>query len=272
MKAGRKNSGITLTEMVVVIGAVAVLTALGLPAIRAFIKSFESEATAKGAISASLASARATAAKEQRYAGVRFQQKWEEGGKEGCQYMIFIIHDQQETGLEHGFRAVKGVNPIKLPDHVGVMDLRVRTNYGANYNDAEDSEDQTIIGFDDRIDDIEELRDATTFSIVFSPSGKLVIRDVRVRNKDGEPRPDGLNDSGDDIFNSPVNIEENNTGMFVQDDYAYLGLGQEPSKKSFVIYDRNVFKNVNQDDRYKDCLKNIEPIYINPYTGTLIDR
>ena len=105
MKAGHRNSGITLTEMVVVIGAVAVLTALGLPAIRAFVKSFESEASSKAAISASLSSARATAAKEQRYAGVRFQNKYQPDGK-GCQYMIFIIHDPEKTADAYGFRAV----------------------------------------------------------------------------------------------------------------------------------------------------------------------
>ncbi len=64
MKVKCKQSGITLTEMTVVIAIVAVFTVFGLPAIRAFFKSFESRGGAKAMISAALSSARAIAAKE----------------------------------------------------------------------------------------------------------------------------------------------------------------------------------------------------------------
>ena len=275
MKVKSRQHGLSLTEMTVVISTIALLTVFGIPAIRTFVKSFETEAGVRGMINAALSNARAIAAKEQRYAGVRFQQKWEGVNKEGCQYMIFIIHDEPRKmgNIRTGFRSVAGTKPLKLPDNIGVMDLRNRTNYEDTIAAPADSDDRAISDFDDRIDDPEELRDTTTFSIVSSPSAKLVIRDVRVRNKNGDFRPEDLDDSRDDIFNSPVNIGGNNMGMFVQDDYADLGLGQEPSRREFIIYDRGVFDKVNIDRRWTDYLEDLKDmkIHINPYTGRMID-
>jgi prepilin-type N-terminal cleavage/methylation domain-containing protein len=261
MKTKPRQSGLTLTEMVVVVSIVAVFTVLGLPAIRAFIRSVESEGGAKAMISAALSSGRAIAAKEQRYAGIRFQNKYQEDGK-GCQYMIFIVQDPEI--LADGFRAVEGIEPIKLPDSVGVMDLRIRTDSRPQY-----SGDNPIDG-DNDIDELKELRDTTTFSIIFSPSGKLVIHDVRVRNRDGKTNND--NSSKDDIFNTKFNVENEKIAMFYQDDYTDLGLGQEASRNSFIIYDRTIFEKLNPNSRYNDYLRDLEVIYINPYTGTMIEK
>ncbi|MBA7661931.1 hypothetical protein ES703_69951 [subsurface metagenome] len=252
------NKGLTLMEMTVVIAVMALLAVFGLPAIRALINSFESEGGAKAMISAGLASARAIAAKEHHYAGVRFQHAYDpQGLLNAPQYMVFIVHDFGATGLEPGFRAVEGINPIRLPGSVGVMDLRTGS---------------TEINSNNDINEERELMDTTTFSVVFSPSGKLIIHDVRVRNRDGHYRPINPDDSMDDIFNSPVNIDIHNTGMFVQDDYAHLGLGEEPSRNRFIIYDKSEFNKVDESKRYSDYLRYLEPIYINPYTGTMIKK
>ncbi len=276
MKVKAGQCGLTLMEMTVVIAVMALLAVFGLPAIRALINSFESEGGAKAMISASLASARAIAAKEHHYAGIRFQKRYDPNDPDllnAPQYMIFIVHEEPSKmdGLTIGFRAVEGINPIRLPGSVGVMDLMVRTNHGMTPQAAEDSDDQSI-DTDSLIDGSEELRDTTAFSIIFSPSGKLVIHDVRVRNKDGDYRPIDPDDSMDDIFNSPVNIDIHNTGMFVQDDYAHLGLGEEPSRNRFIIYDKSEFNKVDKSKRWSDYLKYLEVIYINPYTGTMIER
>ena len=245
----RTKHGLTLTEMVVVVSIVAVFTVLGLPAIRAFIRSVESEGGAKAMISASLASGRAIAAKEQHYAGIRFQNKYQEDGK-GCQYMIFIINDTEigpgKAG-NLGCRAVEGVEPIKLPDSVGVMDLR------KNYNE----EVRDVISEAD-------FNDTTTFSILFSPSGKLVIHKLWVRNRDN------ANDSSskDDIFNTETNIRDNKIGMFLQDESSDI----EPSRNSFIIYDKTIFEKVDKNRRYNDYLRDLEVVYINPYTGTMIEK
>ena len=256
-----RSSGLTLTEMVVVVSIVAVFTVLGLPAIRAFIRSVESGSSARGMISGAISAARAIAARQQHYAGVRFQNRYQEDGK-GCQYMIFIVHDFDKTGLANGFRAVEGYEPIKLPDSVGVMDLKLGS-----------TNPEQIVDGDGRINDDWEVADTTTFSIIFSPSGKLVIHDVQVRNRNGK-KDSSSTQSLDDIFNTEKQITNLTApcGMFYQDDYANLGLGQEASRNSFIIYDRTIFEKLNPNSRYNDYLKDLEVIYINPYTGTMIEK
>ncbi len=245
MRAEARQCGLTLTEMTVVVAIVAMLVVFGLPAVRALLNSFETQGGARAMINAALASARAIAAKEHHYAGIRFQKAYHrEGPLEAAQYMIFIVHDPDRTNLANGFRAVEGINPIKLPDNVGVMDLKLGST-------AQD------IDWYDEIDDDWELTDTTTFSIVFSPSGKLVIHDVRATR----------NSSKDDIFNTVSKIN-NGIGMFVQDE----GADQEPSRRSFRIYDRADFDKLNRNRRYDDYLRHLEDIHINPYTGTMINR
>lgn len=203
-------------------------------------------------ISAALSSARAIAAKEQRYAGIRFQHAYykEDPDKSPLkmpQYMIFIVYDPElpRDGKQGnlGCRAVKGVKPIKLPEDLGVIE---------------------VVENDDDIDTDGKLIDKTTFSILFSPSGKLIIHKLWIRNRDG----DTGNGSEDGIFNAKTNIEDNGIGMFLQD-----GSGEtEPSKRSFRIYDRETFGKIDEDDRHTDYLGDLETIYINPYTGTMIDK
>jgi len=273
MKLNSRQSGLTLTETTVVVASAAMLAVFALPAVRAFMNSFEVQGGAKAMISAGLASARAIAAREQRYAGVRFQKIYSDSGDplKVAQYMIFIVYDFDKIGLKNGFRAIEGIEPIKLPDSVGVMDLMVRIDHGTGSSAAEEPNDRTIDA-DSLIDDPEELRDTTAFSILFSPSGKLIIHDVRTRNRDGKFKPSDPDESMDDIFNSSENIRDYSTGMFVQDDYADLGLGAEPSRNSFIIYNRTLFAKINENNRWSDYLKDLEFIYINPYTGTIIDR
>jgi hypothetical protein len=282
MSVKNRKCGLTLMEQLVVIAAMVVLAAISLPAVRAFLQTFESADAARTMISSALASARAIAAKEQRYAGIRFQKAGYYGdltiGAENdkdlmraSQYIIFIIHDFDATGLKPGFRAVEGIEPIKLPDSVGVMDLKIRTS------DEDDISNYTDIDSDEEISQAMDLRDTTTFSIIFSPQGKLVVRDVRVRNRDNKRKPDNFDqiESLDDIFNSAENIFQFQTGKFVQDDYAYLGLGQEPGRRSFIIYEKEKLQEAYQQNvPYSGYLEELalnKEIYINPYTGTMIN-
>lgn len=276
MRTKLRKPGLSMTEMVLVVATIALLLSLGLPAVRMLLHSFESGSGTKSMISAALSGARAIAAREQRYAGVRFQQD-----PAGHQYMIFIVHDFEKTGLNPGFRAVEGLKPIKLPESAGVVDLMVRTNYGTSAAAAASVLDEPLkvqylddanpanLGPDGKN---RYVRDASAFSIVFSPAGKLVVRPVRVRNRDGIYRPDNAvanKASLDDIFNSPENILNSGVGMFIQDDYAELGLGAEPSRNRLVICDGAQFDKLNVQQRF-DYLSHLELIYINPYTGTMI--
>ena len=258
-----------MAEMAVVIAAIVLLGSFGLPAVRTFLDSFESGASAKAVISAALASARAIAAKEQRYAGIRFQKAYNPDAPldplKADQYMVFIVQDPSMGA--YFFRAVEGLQPIKLPDTFGVMDLRYRTNTNPRY-----SGDAPIVS-DIEIADLNILRDTTAFSIIFSPSGKLVIHDVRVRNRDGE-RDTSPTVSFDDVFNKKVQVDTG-IGMIYQDDYANLGLGMDESRRSFVIFDRQEFRRAYEKGQaYSGYLQRLLPdaIYINPYTGTMIGK
>jgi len=262
-------TGFTLIEMMVVVAIVALLVVFGMPAVRTMVNSFHSEGNTRAMINSALACARAMAAKEQAYAGIRFQYAYNPRGSGDIlampQYMIFIVNEESRNmgGLANGFRAIEGMAPIKLPESVGVMDLRIRN--GA-VNDSTDTAVDNL-----NISNADGLRNATTFSIVFSPTGKLVIHDVRTRNKDGNAN--GNNSSDDDIFNTQTNVENNNDrGMFYQDDYTGLGLGQERSRNSFIIFDANILKRTDTNYRWRDYLSTLQPVYVNPYTGTIINN
>lgn len=274
MRSRYVHPGLTLTEMVVVIATIALLATLGLPAIRALLGSFETNSSTRDMISTSLSGARAIAAREQRYAGVRFQMD-----SAGNQYMIHIIHDPERTNLSSGFRAVDSLKPMKLPEHTRVADLIVRTDHSNSSAVTDDPNSITAGNLDDtnqqNLDTDGKniyVTDISTFSIIFSPTGKLVIHQVRVRNEDGIYQPDNsvaTQLSEDDIFNSPENIENLEIGMFIQDDYAERGLGAELSRNNLIIYDKIQFDKLDAQEKY-DYLKSIEPIYINSYTGTMI--
>lgn len=275
MKSRYKQSGRTLVEMAVVIASIVLLGSFGLPAIRAFLDSFEAGVGPKSLISAALASARAIAAKEQRYAGIRFQKAYDSDGiLKADQYMIFIVQDPNLAGTYgYGFRAVDGLEPMRLPKGFGVMDFEIVEDRNApnpvNPIIQHRLDDPSLIPNQDNwINEDRELTDTTTFSIVFSPSGKLVIHGIRVWNRNNQ----------DDVFNSQFNVEVTKTATFILDDYfedmiPNLGLGPEPSRRRFFIYNRQEFKRAYQQGQaYSGYLRNLFPIYINPYTGTMIEQ
>lgn len=277
--------GLTLPEMTVVISIAALMVALTLPAANMLFNSFESESGAKSIVSAALSSARAIAIKEQRYAGIRFQKRYDPNNAIGAsQYMIFIINEKNRDltgGLVNGFRALEGIQPIKLPDSIGVIDLIiVQRDYGHGYV-ATITENP--VSDNSLINETSEVGDTTAFSIIFSPSGKLVIHHVQVRNRNGYPDTSGNHDtSNDDIFNKKGQVDTD-LAMFYQDDYCgawwspsgfNIGLGPEFSRNKFYIYETQKLKQVDQNNRFDGYLKQIaqKPVYINPYTGTIINE
>ena len=296
MRTKTKKSGITLIEAIAVVAAVALLTMLSLPAIRSLRKSLINEGAARGLINSTLASARAMAAEKKCDVGVRFQTAYKFNGNtsdlgndttffahdvlNADQYMIFIMHDRKKgNDMNYVFRAVEGVKPIKLPDNFGVMDMRLRTHTGNTQNEAQTAGDVPIDS-DGDIDEDRELQDSTTFAVIFSPSGKLVISEVRCRNQDGEYKTSS-NNILDEIFNIDRFVEAfnvngeyvKNRAMFFQDDYPPMGLGQEFSRRRFVIFERDKFKSAYEKvprTAYTDYLKDLKQTYVNPYTGQLM--
>jgi hypothetical protein len=248
-----KNTGLTLIEQTVVLGVVALLVTISMPTVSSLFNSFQAGGSAKIIINGAIATARAIAAKEQRYAGVRFQCRYDKtkSNKMGTGYMILIIHDTEIKPGEQGnlsFRAVEGVEPIKLPDSVGLMDLK---------------KNGTVPLVDVILE--ADLIDTTTFTIIFSPAGKLVIHKHWVRNRDGETD----SSSKDDIFNILANVETG-LGLFEQDETS--GNRQiEPSRRKFIIYDKDELEKTNTSSRYTDYLKDLDVIHISPYTGRMIE-
>ena len=240
MKRQNKQFGMTLIETTVTVAVVSLLAVLATPSIRAYFNAIGSPAEVKGAISAAFASARAIAAKEQHYAGVRFQQD-----SSGKQYMIFIVNDPNLVDADavlhfyketNGFRAAEGFHPIKLPDNIGVMEF---VNNNAD------------------LDDADKVIDKTTFTVIFSPAGKLVIHFAPVLRA-------GTYDA---IFNNNPTL----SNVMFEDDYrnTYPFL-QESSVNSFIIYDKTEFSKMDVLTRYWDYVKQLDVIYTNPYTGTII--
>jgi prepilin-type N-terminal cleavage/methylation domain-containing protein len=278
-----KKNGVTLVELLVAIAIIALLVAAAIPSARALRSSYESTG-AEAMISSAFASARAIAAKEHNYAGVRFQKAWQ-ADNDGPQYMIFIVSEDPAnmSGLTIGYRAVEGLKPIKLPTNMIVMDLK----YGAGGTTTYDISGWANLNSDwnTGILSSAEFCDTTTFSVIFSPTGKLIIQDVRVRNKNGVTN----NTSYDETFNVESNVTAANPiGMFIQDDYTYptsftvagstfgVGLHKEQSRSSFVICDKEKLKNAKSNtgavDRWFSYLKNLPVVHINQYTGTMIEK
>ncbi|MEN6384709.1 MAG: prepilin-type N-terminal cleavage/methylation domain-containing protein, partial [Phycisphaerales bacterium] len=262
-----KNNGFSLIELLVVLGVVAALAAIAIPSIKAMQKSFDSTG-AEGMISAALSTARTIAISQQRYAGVRFQNAYD--ANQG-QYMIFVINQEAKlSNVDEAFCAIEGYKPIKLPANSGLIDLYVRNDTSPNTGDAKEYPIQLsdLSNYDMTMNDI------STFSIVFSPSGKIVKHDIRIKNVQGKNRPLNLNDSDDKVFNSPVNIVDNQTGLFVQDDYGDLGYGGEKSRNKFYLYDKTKLNKLADNNQQWDYLQEIykKPVCLNPYTGEIINK
>ena len=275
----KRQQGVTLIELLVVVTIIALLTAVGMPAFRALSTAFESGDSVERMINATLAAARALAIQDQRYVGVRFQKALNPDPLKASQYMILIERDAMSTGIESGFKAVQGLKPVKLPDSVGVMDLNVATE-PRDIIWPEQSPYQSIdLESDDPdalLDEASELWDVTTFSIVFSPQGHLVVHGVRVRNSEGRMDSD-TPVSVDDVFNTLGQVQAG-VGQFCQDDYfdddgsdVISGVGPEASRLSLVIYQTVPFMNAFQRGAaWTGYLHTLQRRYGNRYTGALI--
>jgi prepilin-type N-terminal cleavage/methylation domain-containing protein len=314
MRRRETQRGLTLPEMVIVIAAMAVFVGLAMPALRSFFSSLGNAGPAKPMISAALATARAIAAKEQRYAGVRFQPGVNPADPmnplAASQYMVYIVQDPALGAWF--FRAVDDAEPIKLPTEIGVTDLVFVPGGNRNpqnpvnplartgglppqwYVDeiARDPSMGGPAGADSLLSfkltdvtgsDVDVvMRDVTTFSIIFSPAGKLVVTGVRVVNRDGltDVPSNAGRKSADDIFNTAMQVHDH-VAMFPQDCYwgentqlgpVDYGLGPEPSRTSFVIFEKGKLKDAYaRQHGWTECLCFLKRIHLNPYTGTMID-
>lgn len=266
MEKARTKPGYTLVELLAVIAIIAILFAIGGPAVKDIASSFESSIGVVPGISAALTNARAIALKNGKYAGVRFQQD-----SEGTQYMILIIEDEDvghgEAGVI-GCRPVAGRKPMKLSVNIGMMDLRVKSDYTVT-NPSTTEIPIEVDGDDDasnaNIDDENELLDSSTFTVIFSKAGKMMLHTVKVAHGDS-----GI---GGDIFNAEA-IVDSGGAMFIEDENSnpVKGLQLEMSRNCFIIYDKQEFAKIDEDSRWTDFLQYEEYLYINAYSGEIVNK
>ncbi len=264
-----KKSGLTLTELIVTMSIVAVIAGIGLPAANQLQKSFESSSRLHDVVAAALSNARASALARGIYTGIRFQQD-----ARGDQYMIFIEQDNNvKPGIvgNRGFRAMQGRNPIRLPKRGTMMDMRLKADYSVV--DPYTTEISllplyspvalTDAARDNYLQQQEVLLDLQTFSIIFTPAGKLIQATLKV----SFASPPGKPDIGRDIFD-----EITGDAMFTHDDDAeHDGLQIESSRNHFVIVDKMEFNEVLPAKRWSSYLQYLKQFYINPYTGEIIN-
>lgn len=250
---GRKQKfgAFTLIEMLIVVTIMAILLALSVPAVSSILRSHRwtaSENTVRGALSM----ARGYALQHQCYAGVRFQQD-----NEGRQYLVLI--ENVEAG--NVFNAVPNVKPTVLPSGMGAITLDVENSgFEDDYLDADES-DQWC------------LRGATTFCIVFSPTGQLVAKEVQIRRRLLE----------DATFNEIVEVDTGNAILY--DDGWYAGptapqdwCGVEDSTTGLFLYEQALMDEVDVDSRWADYVSDygnaddVSRVVINAYTGGIIDE
>ena len=272
MKQNLKKTGFTLIEMLIAIAIIVIVGAVSLVSMRAITKSFNSGSYAINIIDAALSGARATAIKEGKYAGVRFQRAYDSAGfDKASQYMIPIVsaNVNDMNGTKDCYVAAEGKRSIKVPNSLIVMEVYC-------YDDPSDSNKDIELN-DDTLNSESGLRNATTFTILFSPSGKPTVRFAQVRNKDGDPDPKNAEESSDRIFNSKINVESG-VGRFYQDytkgaTNEIDGLWKEPTRTSFFILDRKEFEKVDSSKRCSDFISKIKDqstYYLNPYNGKII--
>jgi prepilin-type N-terminal cleavage/methylation domain-containing protein len=265
MKSVAKNNAFSLVELLVVLGIIAALAAIAIPAIKAMQKSYDSTG-AESMISTALSTARTIAISKGKYAGVRFQKIYDGNNVFAAdQYMTFIVFDNADevTNWVCGFVAVEGYKPMKLPSNTTVIDKTIAYKRLSGEKDCGEDYGEDKVGSSE-LSSVAGFTDTSTFSIIFSPTGKLAKQDVRCRGR--------LNPKDkDQVFNSKKNIEDNGDGMFLEDTGNHaLGIGAENSRKTFYILDKDKFNKMSDSQRW-DYVKGIKPCTLNPYTGAIVN-
>jgi len=215
-------SGFTLIELVVVCAIIAVLAALAIPSLSGLTR-MSSEGAARTTFRSLFASARVRAATLQRYVGIRFQQD-----KDGRTYAIMLVTPDAANEVPSAFPggcpnyvlnqactfltfvAAPDIEPIQLPRGVELAAgdyLQSLNNPAATPNPA-DVTPWTV-------DEVKNLR-ATTFTVVFSPSGQIVRRLVHVSQRRDQWVYDAGSNKWGRSWSDPV-FNLCGTGMFLPD-------------------------------------------------------
>ncbi len=165
----------------VVVAIIALVLAVGMPNLPGMLRS-NKMSSAKNLVKTALAQAQSYAASHSKYAGIRFQK-----AANGKTYLVLIEHDPVfdyntnpagggdiiSTRNQYRYVAIPGAKPKALPDGVGVLDGNMYGGGGTG--------DTVLIDYDISVDNsVACIENYQTFSIIFSPTGQLVTKQVSV--------------------------------------------------------------------------------------------
>ncbi len=252
MRKYERTIGFTLVEILIVVVIIAIMLTVTLPAVVGMVRS-QKMSSAQNLVRSLLAQARAYAAKEQKYAGVRFQQ-----AANGRQYAVVIEHVANDI---RAYIAVPNSKPLALPAGIGLISGQIDDNAIAD-KDAFLGDDNLMAG-------------ARTFSIIFSPTGQLVVKQVAVQQRDLK----------DKVFGSMADTETKPPLSLLSYDRYYPGTDNgaapwclpENSTTGMYIYDMSTLAEIPPGARYSAFFahyageKTVKRILINIYTGMIME-
>jgi len=261
MANSRKNRGFSLVEMLVVVSIIVLMLSLAMPNAAELIRSQKLN-SAENMIRGAISQARSHAATNQRYAGVRFQFD-RTGWEKGRQYLVLI---ENQPIASNTFVAVPNVKPLLMPDGLGVISLGVNNDNMLLDNEASPT---GILG-------------STTFSIIFSPTGQIVFKNIYLHPKT----------CLDKTINHYRRVElpssDNRKALLYCDEFIPDSFETDPdfpnsipnklwcitelSTGGLYMYETEKMLAVPANLRWSEYVSKLTPMLINGYTGQIIEE
>lgn len=281
----RNRAGFTLVEILVVVAIIAIMISLTVPATSTMVRSYR-QASAKSLVRSAMAQAQAYAVKERKYAGLRFQK---DGS--GQQYIILVenkaitldnvpFYGGDPYPLKNLYAPVDNVRPITLPVGIEVMPA-YREPWEIDFL-PDNGDGKVWPGDGDGIIDYTELAAATTFCVLFDPSGQLVRKPAQCgpRLLPAEDYPGMVIDYNEYINNAyDDTVFANNQsvlpseGLPLPGDVIQLGFtGVKLSQSGVYMYENNTLERIPANERLWYISTKLEPMLINIYTGEFLEN